>query len=303
MKIGFSLSPGGLLLPYHMGVLHQLQQEAVIDSSTLVAGSSAGSIAAMAHGCNIHPYQVLDGTVDISETCQRKYGRAHGKLLQQLEHHMERLVGESQFEHLQQHSNIGIAYTQVFPQQQSHLQTSFDSRDDLFRAVKYSCMFPFYTAERPWLMDTTVKSDRQLLPRLMMDGVFSVPWDRFGCPILEDISLPNNQDVDRTVAISVLPQHVLKWCANGMGSFSTENCISPSLGGDDANHDLTIHLMRMAVFPSTRQELTQLFDLGGRDAEVWCRQEERRQRQKEKRKRQRRRILEKHMDSANAILV
>jgi hypothetical protein len=286
MKVGFSLSPGGLLLPYHMGVLHQLQQEHVIDSSTPVAGSSAGSIATMAHGCGIHPYQVLEGTVDISETCQRKYGRAHGKLLQQLEHHMERLVGPSEFDHLQQHSNIGIAYTQVFPRQQSYLQTSFASREDLFRAVSYSCMFPFYTTEGPWLMDTTVDSSRQLLPRFMMDGVFSVPWDRFGCPILEGMN------VDRTVAISVLPQHVLKWCANGMGSFNKEDCISPSVGGDESNHDLMIHLMRMAVFPSSRQELTQLFDLGGRDAEVWCRKEERRQRQKEKRKRQRQRILQ-----------
>ncbi|KAG7355188.1 patatin-like phospholipase [Nitzschia inconspicua] len=296
MKIGLSLSPGGLLLPYHMGVLHQLKHENVIDSSTLVAGSSAGSIAAMAHGCDVHPYQVLEGTIEISETCQKKYGRAHGKLLQQLEHHMERLVGQKEFDHLQQQSSkIGIAYTQVFPKHQSYLQTSFASRDDLFRAVRYSCMFPFYTADSPWLMDTSVSSTRQLLPRLMMDGLFSVPWDRFGCPLLEDMST----DVDRTIAVSVLPQHVLKWCANGMGSFPKHNCISPSLAGQEANNDYwMINLIRMAVFPSSRQELTRLFDSGGRDAEMWCRQEERRHRQKEKRKRQRRRIL--RMETANA---
>ncbi len=280
MKVGFSLSPGGLLLPYHMGVLHCLQQENVIDSSTLVAGSSAGSIASMAHGCGIHPYQVLDGTVEISETCQRRYGRAHGKLLQQLEHHMERLVGEKEFDHLQQHASIGIAYTQVFPRPESHLQTTFQDRDDLFRAVSYSCMFPFFTTESPWLLDTT---HRGRIPRLMMDGVFSVPWDRFGCPRLEEIT----PDVDRTIAVSVLPRHVLKWCANGMGSFREENCISPSLGGQESNHDLVVHLARMAVFPSSRKELTQLFDLGGRDAEIWCRKEVDRQRQRDRRKRRR----------------
>jgi hypothetical protein len=310
MKIGLSLSPGGLLLPYHMGVLHHLQQERVIDPSTLVAGSSAGSIAAMAHGCGIHPYQVLEGTVDISETCQRRYnGRTHGKLLSQLERHMERLVGQNEWEYFQQHSNIGIAYTQVFPRPQSHLQTKFQSRDDLFRAVKYSCMFPFFTTDSPWLVDSTIYDDdddaavvavefadyRIQLPRLMMDGVFSVPWDRFGCPILDDIKLSSSDlsyRVDRTIAVSVLPQHVLKWCGNGMGHFPKEDCISPSVGGHQSNHDVMIPLLRLAVMPSSRKELTQLFELGERDAELWCRQEEQRQRQKENRKRQQQRILQ-----------
>jgi hypothetical protein len=309
MKIGLSLSPGGLLLPYHMGALHQLRQEGVLEESTLVAGSSAGSIAAMAHGCGIHPYQVLEGTVEISETCQRRYGRAHGKLLPQLERHMEYLVGPSEWDHFQQHSNIGIAYTQVFPRQQSHLQTKFHSRDDLFRAVKYSCMFPFFTTDLPWLVDNSNRDSfddtagvvvessdsRFQIPRLMMDGVFSVPWDRFGCPILEDINVSSSNSsycVDRTIAVSVFPQHVLKWCGNGMGRFLKEDCISPSVGGHESNHDVMIPLLRMAVMPSSRKELTQLFEMGGRDAELWCRQEEQRQRTKENRKRQRWRILQ-----------
>jgi hypothetical protein len=222
-------------------------------------------------------------------------------------------VGPSEWDHLQQHSNIGIAYTQVFPRQQSHLQTKFHSRDDLFEAVKYSCMFPYFTTDRPWLVDTTIcendndtasvaveSADGSIqLPRLMMDGVFSVPWDRFGCPILEDIKLSSSSTtsdssycVDRTIAVSVFPQHVLKWCGNGMGQFPREDCISPSIGGHESNHDVMIPLLRMAVTPSSRKELTQLFELGGRDAELWCRQEEQRQRTKENRKRRRRRILQ-----------
>jgi hypothetical protein len=280
MKIGFSLSPGGLLLPYHAGALHCLQKENVIDSSTLVAGSSAGSIAAMAHGCGVHPYEALEGTINISETCRQKYGRAHGKLLNQLQHHMERLVGDEEFEHLQHNANIGIGYTQIFPRPSSHVQIKFRDRKDLFQAVSYSCMFPFFTTDGPWLLDT---SHGGPLPRLMVDGVFSVPWDRFGCPHLEDISY----DVDRTVAISVLPRHLLRWCANGMGSFENENCISPSLGGHDSNHDVALHLIRIAAFSSSRRELTQVFEMGYRDAEIWCRQEEDRQRREAKRKRER----------------
>jgi len=40
--IGFSLSPGGLLLPYHMGVLSTLSDKGYITDKTPLAGSSAG---------------------------------------------------------------------------------------------------------------------------------------------------------------------------------------------------------------------------------------------------------------------
>ena len=105
-------------------------------------------------------------TQQIAETCQRKYGRAHGKLLEQLTYHMDSIIGEKEFQHLQENSNIGISYTEIYPTVKSHLQTSFKDRQDLFNAVKYSCMFPFFTDDKPWLMDrphkapTTTKTTR-----------------------------------------------------------------------------------------------------------------------------------------------
>lgn len=275
MKVGFSLSPGGLLLPYHMGALHCLEQSKVLDDDSMVAGSSAGSIAAMAHGCRISPFAALEGTIAISDRCAT-LGGARGRLKGLLREQMERLVGEDEFDVLRQSqqrraraSNIGIAYQQVFPTRQSYLQTSFVSRDDLLRAVTFSCAFPFFTSNWPWVADET--SPSPLLPRLMVDGFFSVPREQFGCPFLHNTT---DADVmDRTVSVCCLPREVV-----GLTGFAQEDCISPPIENDDGPFS-TADLVRIATQPSSRRELTDLFELGYRNAEEWCWDEAKRLRQ------------------------
>ncbi|KAG7340816.1 patatin-like phospholipase [Nitzschia inconspicua] len=313
MKLGFSLSPGGLLLPYHMGALHCLQYEQVLEpKQSIVAGSSAGSIAAMAYGCGISPQQALEGTIDISDRCAT-LGRAQGKLLPLLEEQMESLVGDEEFEYLlgtstttdiddNPETSIGIAYTQIFPQRKSYLQRSFDNRQDLFRAVRFSCMFPFFTTPWPCLLDTD-----QRFPRLMVDGYFSVPRDQFGCHFLCDGAVDRmtqeggggggeldgngitmsqssiSSKADRTIAISCFPQDTI-----GMTAFAAENCISPSLSDETtlATTASISNLFRVATQPTSRQELTEIFDLGYQNAERWCRQEASRKRGMEHQSRQ-----------------
>jgi predicted acylesterase/phospholipase RssA len=334
MKLGFSLSPGGLLLPYHMGALQCLQYERVLEPhQSIVAGSSAGSIAAMAYGCGISPHRALEGTIEISDRCATM-GRAQGKLLPLLEEQMESLVGDQEFEYLlggggggvrnimtiknsgenienendddnSIPTNIGIAYTQIFPQRKGYLQRSFTNRLDLFRAVRFSCMFPFFTTPWPCLVDT---DQTKRFPRLMVDGYFSVPRDQFGCHFLCDTKASalenrnlsetdqtnNNRaqvrprllstattstllsssikgtKADRTIAISCFPQDLI-----GMTAFSPDNCISPTLSStvDEPTTAMLSNLFRIATQPTSRKELTDIFELGYQNAETWCRNE------------------------------
>jgi hypothetical protein len=367
MKLGFSLSPGGLLLPYHMGALQCLEYERFLEPhQSIVAGSSAGSIAAMAYGCGISPQRALEGTIEISDRCATM-GRAQGKLLPLLEEQMESLVGEQEFAYLlgggggrggesdrnrssvmmntvdgnfdnfdhdvNHHdddidvalpdvstttTNIGIAYTQIFPQRKGYLQRSFVNRNDLFRAVRFSCMFPFFTTPWPCLVDTD--RTKRWIPRLMVDGYFSVPRDQFGCHFLCDktttsststittaLDYTNINDLivgtdqtgknrnrirqrpssstsssssnptlaDRTIAISCFPQDVI-----GMTAFSPDNCISPALSSitsEETTNQMgstsVSNLFRVATQPTSRKELTDIFELGYQNAEVWCRNE------------------------------
>ena len=284
MKLGLSLSPGGLMLPYHMGVLQGLQNHPHNDNNVIcpmttpIAGSSAGAIATMAHGCGLDPMVVLEKTIQVSDR-SLELGGARGRLLPLLQEQMDDLVNEEQFQRLEDHSHVGIAYTEVFPNRQSFCQTTFDSRQDLFQAVSWSCMFPFFATNFPCALDWTSTT----IPRLMVDGFFSVPRERFGCPELpmaanvlastisnsekfdtvqnNDNNKNNDDDdivgVDRTIAISAFPKSLMK-----IDAFEDDDCISPP-------SEMTEDVFRIATQASSREDLTMVYEQGIMDAEEW----------------------------------
>jgi hypothetical protein len=253
----FSLSPGGLLLPYHLGAIGALTEHGLLQPSIdVVGGSSAGAIATMAYGAGLKPTDILEATINVSDQCCQ-LGRARGNLLPLLEQEMEQRVGEEEFLFLQEERSIGIAYTEIFPRRVNHLQQEFKSREDLFRAVSWSCMFPFFATNYPCKLDT---SSDGILPRLMVDGFFSVPRERFGCPEFTGI--------DRHIGISVFPKNLI-----GMTAFDDEDCISPS------TEDFSIEeLFLLATEASSRPKLTNLFETGWKDGEDFCSKEARRDR-------------------------
>mmetsp|Transcript_4812 Transcript_4812/g.11425 ORF Transcript_4812/g.11425 Transcript_4812/m.11425 type:complete len:220 (+) Transcript_4812:447-1106(+) len=178
---------------------------------------------------------------------------------------------------------IGIAYKEVFPRLKSYLQCDFENRHDLFQSVSYSCMFPFFATNYPCMLDAS-----SFPPRLLVDGFFSVPRDRFGCPdfepYLDDLTGEEQEGddrteddkaktPDRTIAISVFPKDMI-----GMEAFGGEDCISPSITAEEDSNQLSVtDLFRIATKASSREELTQVYEMGARDAEAWCRREEQRQ--------------------------
>lgn len=295
MRTGFSLSPGGLLLPYHLGALQCLHEEGRLrhDASTVaVAGSSAGAIATLAQGCGLHMEDVLEATIAVSDECH-KLGKAQGNLLPLLQKQMDQLVGEKEFDYLTSTAGIsqpaiGMAYRQIFPfPQQNYLQTTFDDREDLFRAVSFSCMFPFFSTNLPCYWDT----HRGILQsRLMVDGFFTVPRDRLGCPDFDmlcddssvtldddddngdtegDLKDPKTPLVDRTVAICCFPQSTM-----GVTAFDPKDCISPDRSMGTRSGDWSMAgIFEIATQATSRQKLTKAFRLGYINAGDWCEQE------------------------------
>ena len=272
MKVGFSFSPGGLLLPYHVGVISSLVYYNQLDDTTPIAGSSAGAIAIAAHSCNVNPLKVVDATINVSNTCQSVYGKARGNLLPLLNEQFEQLIDEESFEACQQRQGtVGVAYKEIFPRRKSYLQTSFDTRYDLFRAVNYSCMFPFFATKYPCILETKSK-DISWLPRLMVDGFFSVPREQFGCPKFESSSGSGEDDDEdgdnddssiRTVAVSCFPKDKLRITA-----FDENDIICPNDDDDNNNVDLG-YLFRIATESSSPKDLTQMYDNGFNDGEQW----------------------------------
>jgi hypothetical protein len=253
MRTGFSLSPGGLLLPYSLGVLDSLQYNGFLDTKTAIAGSSAGAIATASHACNLDSRLILDATIRMSDRCE-ELGGARGRLLPLLREELNRFIQDEQLEALREREGeTVIAFQEVFPFNRPIHQTDFKDRHDLTNAVCYSSMFPFFSTNFPVAIDTSKR-----FPRVVVDGFFTVPRNRFGCP---DFELANVH-VDRTVGISAFPKE-----AFGISAFASEDFISPTFEGANQVQDL----VRLATKPSSAKELTQLFESGWADAERWCR--------------------------------
>lgn len=251
---GFSLSPGGLLLPYHVGALEALEYQGYLTHDTPIAGSSAGSIAVAAHACGVGGADVLDATIEISDQCQ-ELGGTRGRLLTALRSKLDDMITDEGFGVLSERSGkVTIAYQEIFPRYRSMHQTAFENRNDLVNAICHSSSFPFFTTNWPVAVDRS-----QRFPRLVVDGFFAVPRGRFGCPDFDQAGV----QVGRTVCISVFPQEKIK-----LEACTAQDCISPEYRGGDQMEDL----FRLATQSSSRKELTALYEAGWQDAERWCRE-------------------------------
>lgn len=275
LTTGFSLSPGGLLLPYHLGALEALKFNGKIHHSNVpIAGASAGAIATACFACQLDSRVVLDATIDISDRCA-EMGGARGRLLPLLREKLNELITEEEFECLQQRNGeTVITYREVFPRNVPVMQKEFHSKEDLHSAVCYSSMFPFFATNWPAAIDVSSRSSGGGIkfPRIVVDGFFAVPRERFGCP---DFNLAN-VPVDRTVSICVFPNEISRI------SSSSNSAIDNSDESENSNNDDVIcpeyegpeqlsRLFQLATESSSRKALTEVYESGWADAERWCR--------------------------------
>lgn len=252
---GFALSPGGLLLPYHVGVLASLEHNGLMDSTSPIAGSSAGAIAVASHACGIDPERTLEATIAVSDQCG-KLGGARGRLLPFVKSLMTDIIEESDFEKFQARDGAtGICYRQLFPRNVPLLRTAFDDRNDLIQAVCNSAMFPFFSTNWPCAIDNSKR-----VPRLVVDGFFAVPRGRFGCP---DFEMADGVEVDRTISICCFPSEKIRMTAP-----DDNDVIAPSKEVDVAR------LFRIATESTSREDLTWAYELGWKDAETFRNREE-----------------------------
>jgi hypothetical protein len=173
-----------------------------------------------------------------------------------LKQNLYREIGEEQFDILQSREGVTlIAYQELFPRNRAVFQSEFHNRNDFMNAIANSSMFPFFTSNMPAIIDT---SNNYL--RICVDGVFTVPMERCGCP---DFQAAGVDDLDRVVSLSVVPQAL-----TGLNT-PDEDCISPRWNGPFQLG----RLARLALNGSSRKELISLYDSGYKDAERWCRAE------------------------------
>mmetsp|Transcript_28280 Transcript_28280/g.68804 ORF Transcript_28280/g.68804 Transcript_28280/m.68804 type:complete len:303 (+) Transcript_28280:19-927(+) len=299
MKLGFSFSPGGLLLPYHLGALASLAYHGILNEETPIAGSSAGAVAVASHASRVPSHQALEASVRVSSSCNPVF-LASGGLMPRLRLELYRLLGPDAHQTIQERPGlVGLAHLQVYPQISSQLETEFNSKDSLVNAICDSRMFPYFTSNRPWnIYMNSLEADynrpkkrgwnkrwsrKSPISKAAMDGVFTEPAFRFGCPDIRD-------HVDREIKIMVCPQELPNLLSFGdpasfsdkqlaeitsqldPGRFRSEDIIAPKLEHNFMAQASKLGLM--AVGPAPRKMLTSLYEEGFCDAERWVREEE-----------------------------
>lgn len=152
--------------------------------------------------------------------------------------------------------------------------TEFDHKEDFIDAVCHSSSFPFFTSNWPVVVDYKKAFKHEMItfgrkisltvPRLVVDGFFAVPQNRFGVPDFELAGV----EVDRTVSITSFPRQVIGLTKEIQG----HDYIGPSLVDDGIQQ--TAKLLRLATQPSSAAEYYELYDQGFQDAEKWCNEEE-----------------------------
>lgn len=230
--LAVALSPGGLLLPYHLGVLEALSEYNVIDArQTPISGASAGAIAVSGWSGGVSIEDMLEATIQMSRDCG---SRAQGRLLPLLRQELETLLTDEVFAQLTSRPAFtGIVYREVFPKfWNKQIQSRFETKEDLIQAVLKSSSFPFFTSNWPFFRGNGKRLS------FYVDGYFAVPRRRFGCPDLTAL-LPNV--VDRTLCVSCFPMEVV-----GMiGIVDRKYCIAPAYSRDTIKR-----YARVALTPS-----------------------------------------------------
>jgi hypothetical protein len=172
-KIGVSFSPAGLLTPFHLGAAQRLGQLGYIDSTTSLAGSSGGALAAATTALNIDPYESVASCCRIASRC-RDAGtfRTLGVTLR--EELQDMLPDDAAAVLDRRPGSTQIAFLELLPEFATpRLVTSFSSKQDLQEVLMASCGIPFYLTGSP---------AQPVRGAWGVDGFLAVPRSRFGCP-------------------------------------------------------------------------------------------------------------------------
>ena len=132
-KLAFAFSPAGLLFPYYIGVAFQLQELGLIQNSSPLGGSSAGSIVAAALACGIPERTVRAALADLLEEV-----RCGASLNAALRKQLDQLLTDDAPQRAERHG-LRVCYVEVLPRPRRCIVTEWTSKQDLIDCIAASC--------------------------------------------------------------------------------------------------------------------------------------------------------------------
>ena len=142
--VSFAFSGCGWLLPFHLGVIHQMVESRILNGETLCAGSSGGAIAATIAVCGISAKQALEVIVEVSQ---------NPSFRSDLDFSIKRILSESILtEEMLSKCNeyLYICLTRVWPNPSPNpvIISKYESISHLSNIISASCFIPLYSKSR-----------------------------------------------------------------------------------------------------------------------------------------------------------
>lgn len=257
--LGFTFSPGGHLFPYYVGAAYTLKDAGLLTPRTPLGGSSAGSVVATCLACDLDEQQVLFGLDNLVNDVRG------GMLLQHaVQKHLDLMLPDDAAARCEAHG-LHIAYLRVTPWPKRMLVTKWADKADLIDTICGSCNWPLFFSKYPlvWCRGS-----------LALDGWFTEPNGRFGCPPVAD---KNGVPPHRTIGLCCVPKGYMPGSA--LEDFPLRDRIHPLVRDDGTIQTRQMRVSRDQWFSwcptlATDDERAKLIAAGREHAQTWLSEEE-----------------------------
>mmetsp|Transcript_13610 Transcript_13610/g.34946 ORF Transcript_13610/g.34946 Transcript_13610/m.34946 type:complete len:330 (+) Transcript_13610:46-1035(+) len=233
-RLGFGFSAGGMLFPYLIGVVKELNEQGIMTDRTKVAGASAGSIVAVASASGLPMDEIMEACLELAHD-YRSFG-TRGRMGTQLQMCLEKAMPDDIHERCNDTAHVGL--TKLLPYPRHELVHRFQSKAEVLQAVLTSCHIPWYFNGQ---FCTTFRGS------LYYDG---------GLTNL----IPVPHGVETAIKVSCFPSQRLKR-VSGI-------TVSPDSFDEGYPHSMS-QLISWAFEPAEEEMLLDMYARGQKDARAW----------------------------------
>ena len=139
-QYSFAFAGCGWLMPFHLGVIHQMKEYDIINDNTVVSGTSGGALAALIAASNMNVDDVMQKLIELSKSKTFKKD-IHGQLKLFLQ---DALPSDSL---VRCNKRLYICVTKIWPNPKNSpdIICDFQSEEYLLDVVTASCFIPLYS--------------------------------------------------------------------------------------------------------------------------------------------------------------
>jgi len=149
--LSFAMSGCGWLTPFYFGLIEKMREAGYISDSSIIAGTSGGSLGALVAVAGIHPREGLQLIKDMSldKTFKNNIDLGLKSVLPSMlpSDITERANGR-----------LHVCVTKLWPSPSASIISKFDNVEDIIDIVAASCFIPFYSSPRALFTKITSRS-------------------------------------------------------------------------------------------------------------------------------------------------